>query len=239
MKNYKIETFIKSVLGETGLSVVDNLIKKYPQLESYIIPRTIISWLRTNDEFKNLDNTPFVVLNKSENEYSGCVVLKSENFDFKKVSEQYIAAIVTTECGFDLCKTKIKNIDLARLGKTIDLLSKAQNEVNFEHNQRAKNLQFDEPILPEQTPKIKEKKTFRIPRINKQIKLNKNELDNICFICKEKLISHGNFLGCTCFKPMAKSICLIQKNNDLFLDLDKSLSDDVFLALVKVFKYGK
>jgi hypothetical protein len=163
--------FLKSILGSQGAQVMASLEKASDDLASYITPRVIVSWLRQSD-YGNItppEGGPFTALNKSGYGYTGSCNIHEQDYSFEYVTEEHIAAIVTTACDCPLKKSEAKNLDLAKLAKTIDLLVKAQKQLQYERTQHVQPLEPEGFIEPDTTQAKPVAKTV-IPRVSKPLK---------------------------------------------------------------------
>lgn len=239
---------LKHILGEQGEKVVKSLMKSSPDLRSYLIPRVIISWLRQSD-YGTIPNDTFSQLSKNGYGYSGICNIEGISYRFSNVSEEHVAAIISVVSNETVSTVQTKEIDLAKLAKTIDLLVKAQKRTQqFEHQENARNLEPIEPVQPTSTqpatnqikPTEKQPTKFKvkIPRLPKTIKLTQKETLKKCNVCDQKLFDKNTFVGCTCFKPLAKNTETSISNGQVVLTLGSNWDDDACLTIIEMLKNG-
>lgn len=253
--------FFNSVLGSSGFAVMQNLAKASVELESYLSPRIIVSWLRHSGygQIKVPDKCPLGSLNKSGYGYSGNANIDGVDYSFSNSQEEHVAAVITIALGKSIEPVEIKDIDLARLARTIDLLCKAAPKApanNYEHTVTAQPLQPEEPKQPDlnQTATNKTKnnalskkpKAPKIPKIpgvkplvQKPIKITKSESLKKCDVCGQQMFLDNVFVGCICFSPLAKNCkCTVDKDN-ITIAFDDEWDDEAVMALVGALKDGR
>lgn len=255
---------VKSILGIQGTQVMETLVKAEPVLASYISPRAIIGWLRQADYGDlQLGDSCFTQLSKSGYGFSGAVTIHNIPFRFEYVSEEHIAALATIASGDSIQQIEYKDIDLAKLAKTIDLLVKANKpkDRQFERMGTAQNLEHQEPTKPDtvqdqpgkpakpveaakaktlKIPGIKTKTPSAKPSIPKPIKLSRSETQRVCSICHSKMFQDDRFTGCTCFRPLSKGVtttCIIP--GQITLSFDRTWDNEAVMALVGALKHGQ
>lgn len=124
------ENFLKEILGETGKKALDN---SSEILKPVIVPRAIVSWVRTmgslgyDGELPGVKNSYFS-LYKNENSFEGALKIKNELFVFENADLAQVAASVGAALEIELEEVnhKLKNKDLTSLGNSIDLLVKTE-----------------------------------------------------------------------------------------------------------------
>jgi hypothetical protein len=247
--------FFKEILGEQGASVITQLAKASKDLGYYMTPRIIVSWLRQSPygEFSVPIGCPLNTLVKNGYGYSGTATIQGLDYSFKHSQEEHVAAIIAVASNHKIEPVEVKDVDLARLAKTIDLLVKSATKRpanQFEHQVPASNLQPEEPIQPVPTqptrnqtrspvkskiPKLKKK-----PLLNavKPLKVTKSEASSDCPVCGQKMFSQGRFVGCICFAPMAKSVKTDVVVGGYLLTFDEDWDQDAHLALMEILKRG-
>jgi hypothetical protein len=246
--------FLKSILGNQGTKVMESLEKASDDLASYITPRIIVSWLRQADygEVSLPEDGPFTALAKSGYGYTGSCNIHDQPYSFEYVTEEHIAAIVTTACDCKLTKSEAKNLDLAKLAKTIDLLVKAAKALQYERTQHVQPLE-PEGFVPPDTTQAKQAAKPIIPRVGKapkkmtipakpkrkKIQIWKSETARPCGLCGQSMFIDNKFVGCTCFKPLAKSISSSDDKLTITLEFDDSVDDDAMLTLIGALKHGR
>jgi hypothetical protein len=218
--NMPLPKFFDSLLGSGGANVMRTLAKTSAPLEAYLSPRIVVGWLRQCDygDVSIPNECPLRSLSKSGYGYSGEALVQGVDYSFQNVTEEHIAAIISVALGNDIKQVAVKDVDLARLAKTIDLLCKAAPRApanQFEHQMVAQAIQPEAPKQPDLVQpaqnKTKSNKIPKIPKVPpkikqfKPLKVTKSETQNKCDICDGSMFEGLTFTGCTCFAPMAKS----------------------------------
>jgi hypothetical protein len=240
--------FFESILGIQGLIVMKSLTKSSPDLEAYITPRVVVSWLRQSGYGQiHLPNVcPLQTLEKTGYGFNGKAVVMDLNYSFTNATEEQIAAIISVATETNVQNVDLKDVNLARLAKTIDALVKAQIKQQYEHTEVAKPLEPLTPQKPTQpnNDQIEPAKTsdprIKIPKIpkvkKKTLVINKSETNKSCELCKQKLFTNHQFVGCSCFKTLAKNIDTTINNNSITLSFSEELDPDAILTIINVVK---
>ncbi len=122
--------FLTAVLGSDGAQALLKAAERSEDLGNALVPRTILAWLNATrqheGEIPGADNT-YVTFVKSETGFTGSVAIGEEMMKFEDASVFQLVASVTCALDLDkdLAKSRIRDVDLERLGKSIDLLAKA------------------------------------------------------------------------------------------------------------------
>lgn len=211
--NSKALQFVNAVLGQNGVPLV-NLAKHNSDIEAYLLPRVVVSWLKSvvgvQDSIPGSDIS--MVLAKSEHGFSGVIDIDGIGYSFKDASIDHTTATVVTAFGEVINKSELKNSDLAKLGKTIDLLVKSKKEHEHGTQEVAKPIEPIDHIKP--TPvapkasKAAKPKRYRIPKIPKvaSLKLSERQMFSSCPVCGLKQFYEKSFVGCHCFSSLSKSV---------------------------------
>lgn len=156
--NRQSKEFLVGTLGAIGAKAILKALERAPELESAIIPRTALSWATLIAKAEIPGNIPGLdaklSLKKTEKGYSGNISLE-QPFDFEDDSLTHIAAALSVALDFSYKKEDPKAIDLARLGKSIDLLVKT----NFVDQVRAlQKIEINNaPVMQILSPHVPEK----------------------------------------------------------------------------------
>jgi len=127
------QRFLAAVLGDEGAELLIKTIDRAPVLEHAIVPRTILAWLQSASAFEGdvLEGIQ-MVFEKSDSGFTGSIAMGGESYEFEEVNVFHVAASVAAALGIrELESEGIRTLDLERIGKTIDLMSKA-HRVNVE-----------------------------------------------------------------------------------------------------------
>lgn len=245
--------FLQAVLGIEGSSALLKATEKIPILETILVPRTIISWLTSairiqyEGEMPGIDDS-YIVLNKSEkpDTYSGAMTIGEVVYTFESEPLLHVAAAlgVALGVGDKQVDPLLKGQDLSNLGKTIDLLVKAKlitktlkNGIQIDKEelpgQAAKPLEPEKPVsaLPQTKQSMPPRKALK-----KELKITKEELSKTCKECGKPHFNNSKFIGCFCFKDLAKSASLIPHNDEFVLkllgsDWDEETTEALIAAL--------
>jgi hypothetical protein len=255
--------FFQAVLGANGATVMEALSKASEELGNYLTPRIIVGWLRQTDygDVEIPDGCPLSKLSKNGYGYFGVGSIEGVDYSFQNASEEHVTAVIAVASKQEIKPVEVKDVDLARLAKTIDLLLSA-NKLHkaipkapanqYERTQTASNLQPEEPIQPEAVQPARNKtKSNKIPQIpglkkpkpldivQKPLKVTKSEATKSCDVCGQRMFLDDIFVGCTCFKPLAKNVKTSVVQNDLLLTFDSDWDQDSVLALIGSLKDGR
>jgi hypothetical protein len=223
-----VEAILLQLLGKHGLAALDPLLKN-EDLAAFVTPRAVIGWLQ-KAPYGDLALPRFDSLNKSGYGYCGKVSIQDESYEFDKVTEEQVAAMVSVSLEQKV-SADIKALDLAKLSKTIDLLLKTQ--------QRYEPKEPEAPAAPKQEPlqpEPQEKAPIaRVRRrgLNKTLLVSNKESKTLCKMCNKPQFEKGEFKGCTCLKGLAKSIDCVEKNSNYLLIFDSDCGVDEMLTIAE------
>lgn len=125
--------FMRAVLGRDGAEALSKAVTRTQELEHVLLPRTILAWLEVasrwdyEGEVPGVENT-YLSFRKDEDGYTGSIKLDDGDYVFARASLAHVAASIAVALGADherIAKS-VRDIDLARIGKSIDLLAKAK-----------------------------------------------------------------------------------------------------------------
>lgn len=135
MGSKKIQ-FLTEVLGSDGATALQKAAEQASarglDLESALVPRAILAWLGAcaaseyEGEIPGVENT-YLSFQKSENSYSGSITINEDIYSFKKAELYHLASAVAVALGADSNTEFVRAKDLEKLGKNIDLLTKAHH----------------------------------------------------------------------------------------------------------------
>lgn len=124
--------FLKGTLGDAGASALANAASRSDSIEALLMPRTVMSWLGVTQLFgwdgplPGVEDTHFEFSKNLDDTYTGHITVGNGDFPFDGASIIHLAALVSVALGGDDPVPDIKDLDLERLGKNIDLLVKSQ-----------------------------------------------------------------------------------------------------------------
>jgi hypothetical protein len=119
-----LQEFFQAVLGTNGASVMEALAKASEELGDYLNPRIIVGWLRQTDygDIEIPNGCQLSNLSKNGYGYSGVGSIEGIDYSFQNASEEHVTAVIAVASKQDIKPVEVKDVDLARLAKTIDLL---------------------------------------------------------------------------------------------------------------------
>lgn len=125
--------FLEAVLGTDGAKALKKAAERHAVLGEALVPRTILAWINTaarieyEGEIPGVSNT-YVEFKKNESAYDGHIAIADEVYAFEKATLYHVAASVAVALGVDTLTVSddLRDLDLAKLGKSIDLLAKAR-----------------------------------------------------------------------------------------------------------------
>ncbi len=139
--------FLQSVLGLDGAAALSKASERSPELEAALLPRTVLAWLRSEEEFggKLPGVGNFVSFEKGEAGYDGRVQIGDEMHLFEGASIFHVVASVAVAIDSDHGATPsaLRDLDIERLGKSIDILAR-QKMIGRELAKSAETKEDDE-----------------------------------------------------------------------------------------------
>ena len=125
--------FMAASLGADGAQALKKAAEREPRLDAILIPRAIVGWLTfaTEHEFEGaipgVENS-YVQFQKSEGGFSGSISLQDGIYGFESASVYHLAASIAMALGVapSTLDVDVRDTVLARLGKSVDTLAKAQ-----------------------------------------------------------------------------------------------------------------
>lgn len=260
--------FLTAVVGEDGARALSKAAERANELEQAIFPRAILAWLETVASFGFDGTVPGVSIpftfSKTENGFNGSIAVNGELHRFVAASTNHLAGCVAVALGFDHERVSplAKNEQLAKLGKSIDLLIKSQlvkvslpgqkKKVQLP-GQAAAPLAPKQPVAPTlvqptnqnqapagaagtaqatQLPKLP--KVSAMPK--KTASVTKSEAQKKCQHCMRPQFSGDKFKGCFCYAALAKSVKTIPTATGFTLEFGSAWDSDAILSLLETFK---
>ena len=115
--------FLEKILGPS-YKALESLLKT--DLEGVVVARAALAWLKNAPEGDLFCGCP--MLYKSEDGISGLVECNGGNYLFVDSTPEHATAALVSSLGLSLDKSFTKDLDLAKLGHSLDLLVKAQSK---------------------------------------------------------------------------------------------------------------
>jgi predicted GNAT family acetyltransferase len=132
MGTNNLKSFLQAIVGTDGSKALICASERSPEIEAVLIPRTIVAWLNLpgNMQYENtvpgIENS-YLKFAKSEDGYTGSITIDNSVYEFQNVSLTHFASAMSVAVGVDVsgCKCDLRDSDLVRLGKSIDILAKS------------------------------------------------------------------------------------------------------------------
>lgn len=227
--------FLKQVLGEDGQKAFEKAEARVPTIGAALVPRAVISWLstavRVNYEgiIPGLSNS-YITLQKSDRGFTGAITVGEHVHAFEQADMLHVAAAIALSLGLEglHLDPRVKSTDISKLGKSIDLLVKARVVAHSIQNDLVKNF-APSPVfkieLPGKAAAPKEPKEADGPQTpmavapstnkqkpnnglakTKELVIKKTEAEHPCPECGLTQFRRDRFVGCICFRALAKSV---------------------------------
>lgn len=240
--------FLTAILGDDGAKALEKSIERTPILGNALVPRAILAWIKNIESFNGaipgLDNK--IEFKKNESGWTGEIDINSHLHKFENVSVLNVVSAISMAIGFngEYTAEGIRNLDLNKLGKSLDVLVKSK-EVIKKSKKKTEDEDLEKieapgktaapiapaaPIATDQAPAIKpaEKPAVaKMPKAPKQgatVSLTRSEMDHPCSMCGNTQFKDNEFIGCTCFSSLKKSVdilhlddlgCVVHVSEDL------------------------
>lgn len=232
------QSFLTSVLGEDGAQALAKAAARSDALGSVLLPRAVLAWVRSTPTFEGgipgIENS-YVRFAKGEDGYAGSINISEQLYEFSGASQEHVASAVIVALGQERARVDgTKAIDLARLGKSIDLLVRARNATaalakaapqGARHGAAAEAQKPQEqeapagptkqqapPRPPEPKPKdyvpAAPKAKVQLPKVKLPgVKFTKSEIPHACGECGTRFRNGaGTLRGCLCIRDLMKAV---------------------------------
>lgn len=257
MSNEPITAFLKHVLGEDGQRAFERANSRIPMLEGALGPRTILSWLTTSvrvnyeGEIPGLNNS-YISLEKSDQGFNGALTIGDDVHSFDNADILHVAAAVAVALGVEdaAINPLVKNTDISKLGKSIDLLVKARVIASaqiaklVEESSSAEESEVEKQEMPggaavpkkpkepegPQAPQAVAPSTnanAKPPMAKKELVVKKSDTEYECSECGMKQFRAGRFTGCMCVRALAKNVKTIDAGDSYRLQISGLNPDDL------------
>lgn len=209
------QAFLTAVLGARGAAALQPLSKASPDLAAYVVPRAAVAWLQLTSDFEGaLPGTDTIcAFRKSEDGYTGIL----DDYAFTSAPMEHLAAAVSVLLDAAPGRPDLRDLDLARLGKTIDALAKTQKKRGAGGEAgtgvAAAPIPPDAPEPPTSVapPKPKPGKLPKLakpkkPVVPQKLALSVADSQKSCPVCRGTQFRGTEFRGCYCLRGLAKSV---------------------------------
>lgn len=259
--------FVKEILGVDGATALNKAANRSERLENVILPRTILAWLGVVSREDYEGGLPgvrnsYLRFSKNEDGFTGVIGMGQELYKFDGASLYHLAASVALVLGADADKIDpaVKDLDIVRLGKSIDILAKARVAVvglQKAEAQVKKKVKLpgttkkaeapmkgkaDEPSFEQPTgPQAPTKQTAQpsMPRAgtsSRAVNVTKSESERRCSMCGRGYFANGKFTGCLCLSDLAKSVKATPNGNGYSLTFKAGTDAESVLTILDALK---
>lgn len=122
--------FLEEVLGVDGAKALVKASERAEKLKNVIVPRAILSWVNAAAQMSYTGAIPGIkgCLEFAKSECSGEMAIGKDTYEFNAAGVFSVAAAMAVSLGADddQFDTNLKDKDIVRLGKSIDLLVKSK-----------------------------------------------------------------------------------------------------------------
>ncbi len=143
------QRLLTALVGVEGAQALAKAAVRLPELDNAMAPRALFAWLSLagngyDGQVPGLDASR-LALSKSESGYSGSLAIDGTDYEFVDVSLLHVSAAVGVMAGLSEQRVdpRVRDDDLYRLGKTVDVLVRARAVVGA--------MKKNEDDLPEYT----------------------------------------------------------------------------------------
>lgn len=272
MASDRKQQFLAAVLGDDGARALAKAAERSEELSGALLPRTVIAWLGLASRFQYEGELPglehtHIAFAKSEtvpDRYSGSVTIDDNVYDFENASLYHVAGAVAVAVGaVEADVNAIRDLDVERLGKNIDLLAKTR--VLTQNLAKATVAEIRKaaegpgsaaapnaptpPAAPTPTapssnvssvstktkkPKLpKGMKKPAAPTPASTLKLSETEARAECPACGLTQIKGPRFAGCLCFRELAKSVKMTKTEDGVVLELGQDWDNEAVVTFLE------
>lgn len=262
-------SFLKAVLGTDGASSLKKAADKYGELEGAIVPRAIMAWLglAARSDFEGglpgVDDSYLDFTKNEDGTYSGSIAIGEGIFPFQNANVFHLAASIALSLGASLETDNLKDVDMVKLGKSIDVLVKAKyvdtevlakalpgpahapsvrgaprppsppqkqiDKPELPANQKPKQAPKEAPIPKHKIPKLK----VKLPKTTaKSFDIPEKAIKKECKECGLPLVKNERFVGCLCFRDMARYVSLTKTEGGYSIAFGKTLDEDAIATVL-------
>lgn len=231
---HRAARFLAAVLGTPGAAVLSELAKSEPAYEGYLVPRAALAWLRLTEASDGLPGVPEVAMRLAKGE--GYIGIDGLHFRLEGAPPERVAAYIAKALGASVSPAGSKDVDLARLGRSVDALAKAQKT----HGEAGSGVRSAPvgaipPAGPTAEQPAQQKARRRQPKVPFKLKppplkLSESDGHRKCSTCGESQFKDGKFRGCFCIRGLAKSIGAEPDGAGWRLDLGRLDGDAALLV---------
>ncbi len=257
--------FLRYIVGNEGSDALNKAIESIPVIGSVVIPRAIVAWLSVvskvgfEGEIPGLEQSFLGLTKAEENTLTGAMTIGDQLYTFEKADLLHVAASLGVALGIDLepVSNDLKNKDLTRLGRSIDLLVKSEFIKQAKFSKSADETTMAAPANPQKEPKLQslplspvkqpginiksgnkgpiQKPNVALGQGQKSIKVMKGEALKFCSECGNQLFKSEKFTGCLCVSALSKNV-KTEITPDGYLVHFKTITEDELVTLISILK---
>ena len=273
--------FLKAVLGQDGAAALKKAADRLGGLEDTILPRAVLAWLSVaargdyEGAIPGIDDS-YLDFTKNENgSYSGSIAMGEGIVPFYNATVFNLAASIALSLGAEQFSDSFKNVDLVKLGKSIDIMAKAKFVSNADElakgapgpahlgtkdeviqgpiggtkrkgskgapvPQTKQTAKGGKPIkTPPVAPRSAKLPKAKVPALKvklpgvkapsvaqKPFALSEHSYEVGCTECGMQLIKNERFIGCMCFKDMARHVTLSKNQGKTYISFGPAVDED-------------
>ncbi len=204
------DSFLAAILGPGAAPIAR--VAAEPVYAGYVVPRVVRAWLDAREGFSgNLPGTGVgVSLRKTEAGWGGQVDVGGSAYRFSGKTVYHATAAISAALGAEFVPVQARDIDLARLGKTLDALVKAAPRARGAGEAPGPAAKPADKIAPEEknAPEVRQPSGRRRLPIKPPapVKLTMSEVEAAvpCKVCDQKQVRGGKWVGCSCVRGLEK-----------------------------------
>ena len=205
------DAFLAAVLGPGAAPVAR--VAAEPVYAGYVVPRVVRAWLGSQEGFSGClpGTTVAASLRKTEAGWGGQVDVDGAVYQFSGESIHHATAAVAAALGSEFVPVRARDVDLARLGKTLDALVKAAPRARGAGEAPGPAAKPSEKIAPEEkaAPEARQPSGRRRlplkPPAPVKLTMSETEAAVPCKVCDQKQVQKGKWVGCSCVRGLDKS----------------------------------
>jgi hypothetical protein len=271
--------FLKAVLGQDGAAALKKAADRLGGLEDAILPRAVLAWLSVaarNDYEGTIPGIDDSYLDFSKNQngsYSGSIAMGEGVIPFYNATVFNLAASIALSLGAEQFSDDYKDMDLVKLGKSIDIMAKAKFVSNADElakgapgpahlgtkdeviqgpkgvpaPQTKQTAKGGKPIkAPKVAPRSAKLPQAKVPALKvklpgakapsvaqKSFALSERAGQDGCDECGLPLIKNGSFVGCMCFKDMARHVTLSKNQGKTYISFGQAIDEDGIATILE------
>ncbi len=258
--------FLRAIIGNEGTDALNKAIDTIPVIGSVVVPRAIVSWLSIlskvgfEGSIPGVKDSYFSLIKTESLSLTGALTINDQLHTFEEADLLHVAASLGVALGIDLepVSDNLKNKDLTKLGKSIDLLVKSEfikkakaikkasdesDAMPAPANEQDEPVKATKPLLPVKQPGINLKSSAKGPQQKEnialgqgqKIKVTKSEAGKKCHECGSSLFKSEKFTGCLCLADLSKGVKTEQTPDGYCLTF-RNLEEDELISLIQIIK---